>query len=762
MVNLERVHWAKVEEGVSGTRDFMKAEPNPSNWEVLAGMVERVTYQNVESGFCVIRVKVRGHRELVTVVGHAAAISAGEWVTATGEWFNDRTHGQQFKTRFLKTSAPTSIEGIERYLASGMIRGIGPVYAKKLLRAFGEKVFDVIEAEPDRLREVDGIGNVRASRIVTAWAEQKVVREIMVFLHNHGVGAARAVRIYKAYGVDAVQVMSENPYRLARDIRGIGFKTADAIAMKLGIDKTAMIRVRAGISYALSEAMDEGHCGLPTDELVSLAEKLLEVPQDLIRGALALELADGTVVADKVGETDCVFLASLYRAERAIAERLLSLAAGKLPWPPIDADKAVPWIEQRVGLTLAESQKAAVRLALASKILVITGGPGVGKTTIVNSILRILAAKGVRLQLGAPTGRAAKRMSEATGLEAKTIHRLLEVDPKGGGFRRDIQNPLHCDLIVVDETSMVDVLLMHALLKAVPEKSAMLLVGDVDQLPSVGPGQVLADVIASGAIPVVRLSEVFRQAAKSQIIVNAHDINQGVMPDLLRPKTDSDFYFVEADDPETAVARIVELVKTRIPRRFGFDPIREVQVLCPMNRGGVGARSLNIELQAALNPAGEHKVERFGWTFAPGDKVMQIENDYDKEVYNGDVGYVTGVEPDGAELTAIFDGRSVTYGFGELDTLVPAYAATIHKSQGSEYPVVVIPVVTQHYPMLQRNLLYTGVTRGKRLVVLVGQRKAVAIAVRGVSGRRRWSKLREWLRGGTQQVFDGDIRPNRK
>jgi exodeoxyribonuclease V alpha subunit len=466
----------------------MKTEPKPSDWEVLAGMVERVTYQNPENGFCVIRVKARGHRELVTVVGHAAVISAGEWITAAGEWFNDRTHGQQFKTRFLKTSAPTSVEGIERYLASGMIRGIGPVYAKKLLRAFGEKVFDVIEAEPDRLREVDGIGHVRAGRIVAAWAEQKVVREIMVFLHSHGVGAARAVRIYKTYGADAVQVMSENPYRLARDIRGIGFKTADAIAMKLGIEKTAMIRVRAGISYALSEAMDEGHCGLPAGELVSLAEKLLAVPQDLIRGALGFELADGSVVADRVGETDCVFLASLYRAERAIAERLLNLARGKLPWHPIDTDKAIPWIEQRVGLVLAESQKMAVRLALASKVLVITGGPGVGKTTIVNSILRVLAAKGVRLQLCAPTGRAAKRMSEATGLEAKTIHRLLEVDPKGGGFRRDTENPLDCDLIVVDETSMVDVLLMHALLKAVPEKSAMLVVGDVDQLCRPWPG----------------------------------------------------------------------------------------------------------------------------------------------------------------------------------------------------------------------------------------------------------------------------------
>jgi exodeoxyribonuclease V alpha subunit len=575
----------------------------------------------------------------------------------------------------------------------------------------------------------------------------------MVFLHSNGVGSARAVRIYKTYGADAVQVMSENPYRLARDIRGIGFKTADAIAMKLGIDKTAMIRVRAGISYALTEAMDEGHCGLPIADLTPLAEKLLEVPCELIRTALDLELAEGTVVADRLGDIDCVFLAGLHRAERAIAERLLMLAGGKLPWPSIDAVKAVPWIEQRIGLTLADSQKAAVGMALASKVLVITGGPGVGKTTIVNAILRILSAKAVKLLLCAPTGRAAKRMNEATGLEAKTIHRLLEVDPKGGGFRRDHDNPLDCDMLIVDETSMVDVLLMNALVKAVPERAALLIVGDVDQLPSVGPGQVLADMIASKTLPVVRLTEVFRQAAESRIIVNAHRINQGTIPDLRKPEVESDFYFVEAEDPEAAVPLIIELVKTRIPRRFGLDPIRDIQVLCPMNRGGAGARSLNIELQAALNPAGERKVERFGWIFAPGDKVMQIENDYDKEVYNGDIGYVEDVDPDEAELIAKFDGRLVTYGFGDLDTLVPAYAATIHKSQGSEYPAVVIPVMTQHYAMLQRNLLYTGVTRGKRLVVLVGQKKAVAIAVRSVSGRRRWSKLREWLQPDGTATF---------
>ena len=723
----------------------MKPQMETSTQEVLAALVERVTYHNAENGFCVLRAKARGHRDMVTVVGHAAAIAAGEWITASGEWVNDRTHGQQFKARFLRTSPPNSADGIEKYLASGMIRGVGPVYAKKLVSAFGNKVFDIIEASPHRLREVEGIGPVRAASILAAWAEQKAVREIMVFLHSHGVGTARAVRIFRTYGADAVRVMTENPYRLARDIRGIGFKTADAIAMKLGIAKTAMVRVRAGISYALAEAMDEGHCGLPVAELVPLAERLLEVTQDLIRTALDLELQDGAVIADRIGETDCIFLSGLHGAERAVAERLLSLANGTLPRPWINPDKALPWVEQRTGLTFAEGHQAAVRLALSAKVMVITGGPGVGKTTIVNAILRILAAKSMRLLLCAPTGRAAKRMSEATSREARTIHRLLEVDPKTGGFRRGPDYPLDCDLLVIDETSMVDVLLMHALLRAVPDRAALLVVGDVDQLPSVGAGQVLADLIGSGAVPVVRLTEVFRQAAKSQIIVNAHRINQGQMPDVGRPDEESDFYYVPADDPEHAVTRIIDLVKARIPQRFGLDPVRDIQILCPMNRGGVGARSLNIELQAALNPAGERKVQRFGWTFAPGDKVMQIENDYDKEVYNGDIGYIEQLDLETGEITVNFDGRSIVDGFGELDMLVPAYAATIHKSQGSEYPAVLIPLLTQHYPMLQRNLLYTGVTRGKRLVVLIGQKKAIAIAVRNVAGRRRWSKLRDWL-----------------
>lgn len=713
--------------------------------EVFAGLVERVTFHNEGNGFCVLRVKARGKRDLITVIGYAATITVGEFIQASGEWINDRTHGVQFRARFLKAMPPTTVEGIEKYLGSGMIRGIGPVYAKKLVARFRENVFDVIENDPDQLQTITGIGPKRAQAIIAGWAEQRAVREIMIFLHTHGVGTSRGVRIFKTYGADAVRVISDDPYRLARDIRGIGFRTADAIAMKLGIEKTAMIRARAGISFALTEALDEGHCGLPLNELVPLATKLLEIPEPIVETALTAELAQGAVVADRVEDNPCIFLAGLYQAEQSIATRLKRIAHGALPWPEIDADKAIPWVEGKTGLTLAHSQKTAIRVALSSKVMVITGGPGVGKTTLVNAILRILAAKNTNMQLCAPTGRAAKRMGEATGREAKTIHRLLETDPKTGGFRRNEEHPLHADLIVVDETSMVDVVLMNALLKAIPERTALLLVGDVDQLPSVGPGQVLVDIIASGAAPVARLSEVFRQAAKSQIVQNAHRINAGQPPDFSTPSYETDFYFVPANDPEAAVACLIDILKVRIPRRFGVDPIRDIQVLCPMNRGGLGARSLNIDLQKALNPKTEPHIQKFGTTFLIGDKVMQTENDYDKEVYNGDLGFVTAMDSETGEIVISFDGREVTYIAGELDQVVLAYATTIHKSQGSEYPVVVIPVTTQHYTMLQRNLLYTGVTRGKRLVILLGQRKAVMMVVKNVSGRRRWSKLREWL-----------------
>ena len=630
--------------------------------EALAGTIERVTFHNAETGFCVLKVHARGQRDLVPVIGHAPAIGAGEWITATGIWFTDRQHGLQFKADTLKVTPPTGVDGIEKYLGSGYMRGIGPAMAKRIVALFGESTFEIIEAEPARLTEVSGIGPKRAARIVSGWAEQKAVREIMLFLHAHGVGTARAVRIFKTYQFDAINVMTEDPYRLARDIRGIGFKTADAIAMKLGLTKEAPQRLRAGVSFALQTATDEGHCALPIERLTTLAQKLLEVEPALIQAAVVEELARGDdVVADTVGGEDCVFLRGLHLAERGISERLLVRVSGSPPWPEIDLDKARPWVEGKTGKALSPSQAEAVRLLLVSKLAVMTGGPGVGKTSTLDSLLRILTAKGVRVLLAAPTGRAAKRMAEQTGLEAKTIHRLLEIDPKHGGFSRDEDNPLECDLLVLDEASMIDVPLMNALLKAVPGHAGLLLVGDVDQLPSVGPGQVLADVIASGAVPVARLTEVFRQAAESRIVVNAHRINAGQMPERPQPGEHADFYMVEIDDPEVGIGKLIEVVTRRIPRSFGLDPVRDVQVLTPMQRGSLGARSLNHELQRVLNPDPPQQVERFGWRFAPGARVMETQNDYDRETFNGDLGAVARIDSDEGAVIVSFEGWEVAY-----------------------------------------------------------------------------------------------------
>jgi exodeoxyribonuclease V alpha subunit len=715
--------------------------------EQLSGAVERVTFHSEDSGYCVLRVKVKGHKDLVTVTGNAASISPGEYIDAHGIWVNDRTYGLQFKSFRLTVVPPSTLEGIEKYLGSGMIKGIGPHFAKKLVAGFGEKVFDVIEETPERMRELPGIGEKRMNCVVKAWADQKVIREIMVFLQSYGVGTSRAVRIFKTYGNNAISKVTENPYRLALDINGIGFKTADIIAQKLGIPPTSLIRAQAGVRHALQEFSADGHCACPYEGLVTATSNLLEITEELSVAGLKSEIEAGNIVAEEIEGNQIIYLSALHKSETGVAANLIRLAEGTCPWGAIDAEKAIPWVGEKNNIQLSDSQKIAVKTSLSSKVLVITGGPGVGKTTLVNSILKILRAKKLDVLLCAPTGRAAKRLSESTGLEAKTIHRLLEFDGKAGGFKRTKENPLVAGLVVVDEASMIDVVLMNQLLRAIPDSSALLLVGDVDQLPSVGPGSVLSDIIDSQRVPTVRLTEIFRQAASSKIIVNAHRINEGKMP-LKNEKEDalSDFYFIPGETPEDIMAKLMQVVCERIPKSFGLDPVRDVQVLTPMNRGGLGARALNVELQQRLNKNTGDKISKFGSTYGIGDKVIQNVNNYDKEVFNGDIGTISSIDLEEGILLIDFDGRSVEYEINELDEVFLAYATSIHKSQGSEYPAVVIPLATQHYMMLQRNLIYTGITRGKKLVVIIGQPKALAIAVKTKESASRVSFLSHRLK----------------
>ncbi len=707
--------------------------------------MERVTFHSEESGFFVIRVKCKGQRDLVTMTGSTPSITAGEYVETTGIWFNDPRHGVQFKVQQIKTVTPTTIEGIEKYLGSGMVKGIGPHFAKRLVKAFGEQVFDIIEEAPDRLMELEGIGKKRREKITSAWSEQKVVREIMVFLQSHGVGTARAVRIYKTYGDQAVAKVRENPYRLALDIHGIGFKTADQLAMQLGIDRVSLIRAQAGVRHVLQEFSGEGHCAQFFQKLVDSSVKLLEIPEETIKDAIQAEIKEGHLTPETINEEPCVFLTPLHRAELGVANHVTRLLKGKSAWCDIDLEKAVPWVEKKNTIQLSASQKEAVEQAVRKKFCIITGGPGVGKTTVVNSILKIIVAKRAHVTLCAPTGRAAKRLSESTGQEATTIHRLLEFDPSTFDFKKNAENPLETDLLVVDESSMVDVVLMNQLLRAVPDNAAVLLVGDVDQLPSVGPGAVLSDLIDSDKVPVARLTEIFRQAATSRIITGAHAINRGQAPRQSKKGEETDFFYITGDEPEELFAKLMSVVTKRLPEKFGFDPVKDIQVLAPMNRGGLGARSLNIALQEVLNADAHPKVTRFGWTFAPGDKVIQTVNNYDKEVFNGDIGTVSAIDVEEGELMISFEGREVNYQVSELDEVSLAYATTIHKSQGSEYPCVVIPMAMQHFTLLERNLLYTGVTRGKQLVVLIGQAKAVGMAARNVKSARRLTNLQELL-----------------
>jgi exodeoxyribonuclease V alpha subunit len=709
--------------------------------ETLRGVIERVTFHNPDSGFAVLRVQPGGRRGLVTVVGHLPSVVVGEYIEAAGAWTQDRDHGLQFQAESLRTTPPHTVEGIEKYLGSGLIKGIGPHYARKIVAVFGARTLAVIDESPTFLQEVKGIGPRRLQRIRESWQEQKAVRQIMVFLQSHGVGTARAVRIYKTYGDQAIELVRENPYRLATDIWGVGFQSADQLAERLGIDRGSPLRARAAVRYVLQKRSGEGHCGFPEAAVVEQTAELTGIGSEAIAAAVEQGRAEDELVREPASDEPWLYLKPLFLAEVGVARALRHLREGPHPLPAIDTEAALGWVERQMGLELAATQRDAIRQAATQKALVVTGGPGVGKTTIVRGILETFAAKGLRCALCAPTGRAARRLGETTGREAKTIHRLLEFDPALGGFKRDRDHHLDLDLLVVDEASMVDVALMNQLLRAVPRWACLVLVGDVDQLPSVGPGTVLADVIASRAVPVVRLTEIFRQAGQSGIVRAAHRVNHGELPESA-PDDRGDFFFVETREPAAILDRIVALVRERIPRRFGLDPFRDIQVLTPMNRSELGARNLNARLQEVLNPSPRGPaVERYGWKYRVGDKVLQTVNNYQKEVFNGDIGRVAAIDELDQELAAEFDGRQVLYDFGELDELTLAFACTIHKAQGSEYPAVVIPLHTQHYVMLQRNLLYTGITRGKRLVVLVGSRQALAAAVKRQDTARRYSAL---------------------
>ncbi|MBW1841832.1 MAG: ATP-dependent RecD-like DNA helicase, partial [Deltaproteobacteria bacterium] len=705
-------------------------------------------------GFTIARLNVSGNRDLVTVIGNLIAPTPGETLKMRGEWVNDPKYGEQFRVEEYKTVVPATVDGIRKYLGSGLIKGLGPVMAERIVKKFGKKTLDIIEDDMERLAEVDGVGKKRIAMIKTAWAEQREIRDVMLFLQSHDVSSGYATKIFKHYGNRAIAEVRKNPYRLATDIFGIGFLTADSIADKLGFAKDSRLRVEAGILYVLNQLTDEGHVFYPYAFLVEKSREILGVDRPAVVNAISVLSLNGTVVVEDLDESipefrknnKAVYLETLYACETRIATLLKALSIAPAA-PLVEApEKAVAWVQQRLPITLAEKQVDAIKCALCEKVMVITGGPGTGKTTIINALLKIFARVEAKTLLAAPTGRAAKRMFETSGHEAKTIHRLLEFSFQKGGFQRNEKKPLACDVLVVDEASMIDTMLMHHLLKAVSREITLILVGDVDQLPSVGAGNVLRDVIASDAVSVVKLNEIFRQARESRIIVNAHKMIKGTMPSFDSADTDSDFYFIQQEDPEKVLDIILELIRKRIPRRFGFDPVDDIQVLTPMHKGIIGAENLNKRLQEALNP-GRFGIPRGDREYRIADKVMQIKNNYDKDVFNGDIGRITEIRPEEQKVTISFDGRSIGYDYSDLDEIVTAYAISVHKSQGSEYPAVVIPILTQHFILLQRNLIYTAMTRGRKLVVMVGTRKALAIGVNNDKTQKRYTYLAHRLSG---------------
>jgi exodeoxyribonuclease V alpha subunit len=716
--------------------------------ELLSGVLERITFRSDDTGFTVARLQPDDSaRDPVTVVGMLSEVAVGSSLELSGRWQKDPRHGLQFKFDRYKVAKPTTIIGMERYLGSGLIKGVGPVNAARIVSYFGMDTMEVLDHAPERLAEVPGLGRKMVERIKETWRAQEDVHEIMVFLQGHNISAAYAVKIYKTYGREALRVVRENPYRLTEDIWGVGFRIADRIAVSVGLPTRDPARIKAGLLYVLNEALNQGHCYLERPELFAEGLRLLEVEGALVEAALPeLVRAEKIVLSD-----ERVYLPFLYYAELGTAKSLLRIGAGPPPWGKLDPVGELRKIRGQIGFELAPEQAAALQIALENRLAVLTGGPGTGKSTILKAMILMLEEKGVRIALAAPTGRAAKRLAEAAGRDASTIHRLLEFSAFAGGFSRNGEKPLEADLVVVDEVSMLDIVLANALLRAVPTGAAVLLVGDGDQLPAVGPGNFLKDIIDCGLVPVARLSRIFRQQKGSLISVNAARVNNGEFFDLLPDyKGEKDFYYIARESAEEIEKEIVSLCGGRLAEKYGYDPLRDIQVLAPMRKGVIGVENLNRRLQEVINLGGPGEPAGFGGGFRVGDKVMQLRNNYEKEVFNGDLGFVTGIDVDDRVMTVEFDGRPVHYEAGEIDELQLAYAVTVHKSQGSEFPCVIMPVHTAHYPLLQRNLLYTGITRGRKLVVVVGSRKAIAIAIANNRLQTRNSGLKERLLEGVE------------
>lgn len=714
----------------------------------LEGSLERFVFRNEENAWCVVRLALPGQKDPATVTGNLLGAQVGETLRVRGSWVHDVKFGPQFKVQSYVTVEPSTLVGLKKYLGSGMVEGIGPVMAERLVEHFKLETLDVIEEHPDRLAEVDGIGPKRARSIQSAWKEQKSIKDVMVFLQGHGVTTTLAVKIYKAYGEKAIALVRENPYRLATDLFRVGFRTADTIAQGMGVEPDSPERMRAGLLHTLREAGGKGHVFVPETGLLAEASKLLGIEGESLSSALEDVVGSGEVIAESPPGADsrAIFLPKLHESETLVARKLAALAATPPPSLAVDIPRAVEWFERRTGLSLSKEQRKALARAVDSGVLVVTGGPGTGKTTLLRAILDVLRAKKRRILLAAPTGRAARRLTEATGRSAQTIHRLLRFNPREQAFDHDEARPLEADMVVIDEASMLDITLMADLLRAIPVRAQLLLVGDIDQLPSVGPGNVLGDTIASGIAEVVRLTEIFRQARRSRIVLGAHRVNEGRLPLTREDESDprSDLLFVQEDTPLGALRVIERLVSRELPGTRGLDPVDDIQVLTPMHKGDLGAANLNTRLQALLNPRGP-AITRGHHSFRRGDKVMQLRNNYDLGVSNGDIGRIQAVDEETRSLHVAFEGRTVCYEAGHLDELELSYACSIHKSQGSEFPAVVIPIHTQHFIMLQRNLLYTALTRGKRLVVLVGSRRALGIAVRSAEMSRRWTRLADRL-----------------